>query len=220
MPTLFRGFSTFRARVFWSVIPIVLTLSVIYGIFEFRERQTLAEAEFMKRGQAMVANLASSTRLAVFSEDRRLLASSIEVFLGAPDVAYVVIYGDRGTVLAAGGKHLNEPAKHTEGLTSADSKRLFSDGKPLTHTLEKGGITYHEFLAPIVSEPTKLPDELLLGSLDPSRAMNSSPNIIGAVKLSLSLERMQSHGAELLKVWLVVTAAFFVFSTLIIYQLS
>ena len=96
----FRGFGTFRARVFWSVIPIVLSLSVIYGLVDLRERQGLVEAEFMKRGEVMGANLADSSKLAVFAENGPLLESSIRGMLGDPDVA-AVLEGKDGVFSAA-----------------------------------------------------------------------------------------------------------------------
>src|SRR4051812_10155139 len=111
-----RGFSTFRSRVFWSIIPILLALSLLYGVLDLRQRQGLAESEFVKRGQAMVANIADNTRLAAYSEDESLLASSIKAFVGSQDVAYLVIYGEHGRVLAADGRQLQDFLSDTRHL--------------------------------------------------------------------------------------------------------
>src|SRR5690349_20062096 len=83
----FPGFTTFRARLFWSVIPIVLALALLYGVIDLRERQGLVEEEFLKRGQAMSANLSDTSKLAVFAENQPLLQSSIRAIVGDPDVA-------------------------------------------------------------------------------------------------------------------------------------
>jgi len=221
-PWQFRGFSTFRARVFWSVIPIVLSLSVLYGLIDLRERQGLVEEEFVKRGQAMGANLADSSRLAVFAENAPLLESSIRGIVGDPDVAYVLVYGEQGKVLVTGGRPLDErkgPAVH---LSADDTARVFAQGKPVTRTISVGKERFAEFLVPIVSEELALADELLIGPLanaaDHTRP--GVPRVIGAVKLSMSLRGVEDHGAALLRLWASVTAVFLLVSAMVIYHLS
>ena len=90
----FRGFSTFWARIFWTVIPFLLALLLFHGVMDLREHRRLVTEQFMKRGQAMAANLAYSGELGVFAEDRQLLESSMRGVVGDLDVAYVVIYGE------------------------------------------------------------------------------------------------------------------------------
>src|SRR5437870_12527064 len=96
----FRGFSTFRARIFWSIIPVLVALLIFHGVMDLREHRRLFTEEFMRRGQAMAGNLAYSGKLGVFAEDRQLLESSMRGVAGDPDVAYVVIYGEDGKILA------------------------------------------------------------------------------------------------------------------------
>ena len=52
---LFRGFASFRARVFWSVIPIVVLFLVFQGWMNVREHRRLITDEFEKRGEARTA---------------------------------------------------------------------------------------------------------------------------------------------------------------------
>ncbi|HEU5283604.1 MAG TPA: ATP-binding protein [Burkholderiales bacterium] len=218
----FRGFSTFRARVFWSVIPIVLSLSVLYGLIDLRERQGLVEEEFLKRGQAMGANLADSSRLAVFSENEPMLESSIRGVVGDPDVAYVLVYGERGRVLVTGGRRLDERKGPSVHLSPDDTARLFTQGKPAMRITSIGKERFAEFLVPIVSEEVTLADELLIGPLAHAAdaAGPGAPRVIGAVKLSMSLRGVEEHGAALLRLWASVTAAVLLVSTMVIYHLS
>ena len=216
-----RGFSTFRSRVFWSVIPILLGLSVLYAILDLRERQGLAESEFLKRGRAMVANLADTSKLAVYAEDQRLLASSIQGVVGDPDVAYVVVYDGNAKVLAAAGRQLDEFPDYAQGLPAEQAAAVFRDGKAWTNRAQGAEGNYAEFLIPIVSQRTGLADEALIGPLGSSTPSPADkPQIIGAVKMSLSLKSVQEHASELVRVWISVTAAFLVFSTVVIYDLS
>ena len=59
--------STFWLRIFWSIVPIVAALLVFNGLISVREHRRVLTAEFMKRGAAVVAHLASSSELGVFT---------------------------------------------------------------------------------------------------------------------------------------------------------
>jgi hypothetical protein len=99
--------STLRARIFWSVIPIVLSLFLLLGGISLWWQKGLAEEEFMKRGQAMAASLAHSSELGVLAEDGRLLDSAMRGVVGDPDVAYVFIYRKDGKILIKGGTQVS-----------------------------------------------------------------------------------------------------------------
>src|SRR5262245_51681258 len=106
VPRLFRGFRSFRARVFWSVVPIVVSFLVFQAWMNAREHRRLITEEFEKRGRAMASNLGFTSELGVFSEDRQLLETAMKGILLDPDVAYVVIHGEKGKVLASGGRQV------------------------------------------------------------------------------------------------------------------
>ena len=81
----FRGFSTFRARIFWSVIPILVAMLIFHGVMDLREHRRLFTDEFMRRGEAMASNLAYTGELGVFAENRKLLESSMRGVAGDLD---------------------------------------------------------------------------------------------------------------------------------------
>ena len=100
-PRELRSFSSLSSRVFWSVIPVILILSVVVGaanVYEFRQ---LITQEFMKRGASMATNLAYSSELGVFSEDQQLLEASLRGVLRDTDTVYAAIYGEGGKLLAS-----------------------------------------------------------------------------------------------------------------------
>ena len=99
-------FRSFAARIFWSVIPAFVLFVVIQGWLNVREQPRLVTAEFVKRGEAIVSHLASSTELGVFAEDTQLLASAIRGVAKDSDVAYVLIRGEEGKRLAEGGRQV------------------------------------------------------------------------------------------------------------------
>jgi hypothetical protein len=63
----FRGFSSLRARVFWSVVPIVLSFLAFQGWMNVREHRQLVTEEFEKRGRALASNLGFASELGALS---------------------------------------------------------------------------------------------------------------------------------------------------------
>src|SRR5215470_1567240 len=59
----FRGFTSFRARVFWSVVPIIVGFLIFQSWMNIREHRRLVTEEFEKRGQALAANLGFASEL-------------------------------------------------------------------------------------------------------------------------------------------------------------
>ena len=216
----FKGFSTFRARIFWSVIPIVLALFLLLGGISLWWQKGLAEEEFMKRGQTMAANLAYSSELGVLAEDGRLLQSAMRAVVGDPDVAYVIIYREDGRILVVGGRQVGE----LTGLTSersAEEKPRLQGRQPFSKTVVREGGRYVESYAPIVSE-VRTPQELLIGSLGQGlgQARQEKQRSIGTVRIGLSLQSVETHFAGLLKLWGGLTVVFLVLSTVAIYFFS
>ena len=197
----FKAFSTFRARIFWSVIPIVLVLFLLLGGISLWWQRGLAEEEFMKRGQAMAANLASSSELGVLAEDSRLLTSAMRGVVGDPDVAFVFIYREDGKILVKGGTQVG-------ALTGLSA--------------EQNGRRFVEFSSPILSEPVKTAEELLIGPLGqgPGQAQEGRQRPIGTVRIGLSLQSVEMHVMALLKLWGGLTVVFLALSTVAIYAFS
>ena len=99
--------TSFRARVFWSLVPIFFALFLLLGFVDLYQQKQVAEGDLHRRANAMAQNLAYSSRLAVLTGDRALLESVLQTVTGAVDFAYVWVYGDRWTPLvSAGAKHI------------------------------------------------------------------------------------------------------------------
>ncbi len=196
-----KAFSTFRARIFWSVIPIVLSLFLLLGGISLWWQKGLAEVEFKKRGQALAANLAHSSELGVLAEDGRLLDSAMRGVVGDPDVAYVFIYREDGKILIKGGTQVSA----FTGRSAEEKARRFV-----------------EFSAPILSEPVKTAEELLIGPLGqgPGQAQAGRQRTIGTVRIGLSLQRVETIVMDLLKLFGGLTVVFFALSTVAIYAFS
>ncbi len=207
----FRGFTSFRARVFWSVIPILVSFLVFQGWMNLREHRRLVTEEFEKRGSALASNLGFASELGALSEDRPLLESAMRGALKSPDVAYVVIHGGDGRILASGGR----PVAVEASLGEAPPDHLVS------RPVERAGQRFIEFLSPILTEQTKSADELLMASRAPSDE-GDRPRVkqIGGVRLGLSLAGVEAQSRGLVKLWGGITVTFLIVGALIIYGFS
>ena len=200
-------FGSFAARIFWSIVPAFVLFVVIQGWVNVREQRRLVMAEFIKRGEALVSHLASTSELAVFAEDAQLLGSSIRSAARDPDVAYVVIRGEDGRRLADGGRHVSASAE----LLNARVDRLGS------RTVERAGERMVELVAPIVSDARKTAAEFLI---EQTSAKSPTAQIIGNVAVGLSLRGVDDHVAAYVRFQVLITAGFLIFTTLGIYHFS
>jgi hypothetical protein len=76
VPSRMRGLKTFRARVFWSFIPIILVLFGLVTAVTVRQQTTLIEEEFLKRGREMAMSLANASAASWESLRKRSGSSS------------------------------------------------------------------------------------------------------------------------------------------------
>jgi len=119
-----KGLRTFRARIFWSFIPIIVLLVVVLGVIDFREQRRLAEEEFIKRGEAIAANLAQSSKVAVFTENEFLLNSARKSVTGDTDFAYLLIYGEDWTILTDAEKRVTDVKRLIQELSDDEKDQL------------------------------------------------------------------------------------------------
>ncbi|MEE9519763.1 MAG: ATP-binding protein, partial [bacterium] len=171
----------------------------------------------------MVGNLAYSSELGVFAEDEQLLETSMRVVVGDPDVAYVLIYGERGETLAKRGRQVGELTWVDSEFSAEEKARLFQRGQPFLKKVEGEEGRFVEFFTPILSEEGKTsPAELLIGPLGrvSGQTQQGRQKIIGAVRLGLSLRPVEAYMEALLKLWGGLTVVFLGVSMLAIYAFS
>ena len=206
-----RAPTTFWLRIFWSFVPIVTVCLAVNGVVGVREHRRVVTAEFMKRGEAVARQLASSSELGVYTEDKQLLGALIRGVVRDPDVAYVVIHGETGQSLADAGRQVGGVGGK---IDAAVMQRPSSRG--VTHGDER----FIEFLAPVVAEEAKTADEILIGTLGDAKSENRPARVIGGVRLGLALRGVEEHARSLMKLWGGITVAFVILSALAVYGFS
>ncbi len=212
----------FRARVFWSLIPIFFILLVLIGFVDLYQQKHLAEDEIKKRAKSMAENLAYSSRLAVLTEDKWLLAAALQSVTGAADFAYVWIYGEKWSPLIHAAGQSVDLRQLTPTMETKQKERLINRGESWMNGISGGNTNYVEYTAPIVSSQSNLPHELQIESVQPSPSARGQERqkIIGAVRLGLSMNRVDEHMTSFLKWRGWSVAAFLSLSTLAIYVFS
>ncbi len=205
----FRGFSSLRGRVFWSVVPIVLSFLAFQGWMNVREHRRLVTEEFEKRGRALASNLGFASELGALSEDKQLLEAAMRGALRSPDVAYVVVHGGDGRILANSGQPI-----------AVEADRIDMD-RPLSRNVERAGQRFIEFMSPILSEQAQSADELLIGARSVSGPQEPQRvKVIGGIRLGLSLAGVEEQVRGLAKLWGGITLAFLFVSAFVIYGFS
>jgi signal transduction histidine kinase len=201
---------TFWLRIFWSVVPVVAGFLIFQAVMSGRSHRQLVADEFTKRGEAIAAHLASSVELGVYSEDEQLLAASIRAALRDPDVAYVVIHGEGGKVLAEGGERISDAVVQSEGGVV---------DRPTSQRVEHRGARFIEVRTPITAGEAMTADEELFRQASTDRG-GGPRKMIGSLKLGLSLRGVEAQTGRLLTLWAGVTVGFIALSTLVLYTFS
>ena len=193
MRTGIRGPKTFRARVFWSFIPIILVLFGLVAVFTVQRQTRLIEEEFLKRGREMATSLAHASELGALAEDEQLLEFPLRGVASQADVSYVLIYSEAGEVVARGGAQVEAA---TLDLSGSEGERLCESREVITRDVTAGGKQWKEFIAPIVSEAVSTPDEELLGTLVERRK-----GVVGLVRIGFSLDALKANVVALVRLW-------------------
>ena len=217
-----KGLRTFRARIFWSLIPIIILLVILLGVIDFRQQRHLAEEEFLKRGEAMAANLAQGSKLAVFTENEFLLNSAMKSVTGDTDFAYVLIYGEDWKILASPEKQGTDVKGLIQELSDGEKDQLLRQRQGFFKRITGNRGRFVEFLAPIIAKETQTSYELQIGprGIGPGETDQAQQRTIGTVRLGLSLKNVDSRLTALLKWRGGLLVVFLFLSTLVIYVFS
>lgn len=214
----------FRTKVLLSIIPMILTLCILFGGMSLYQHNRLLHSEFVKRGKALASNLAASGELGVFSEDERLLNAALRGITGEEDVAYVFIYNDVGKQLIGGGKTLTQPGFASSAATASREIRLrmLTDRQPVSRTVTGAGAeSFLEFYVPILSTEVRLVEEQYFGI--PELAQGPRKNrirVIGIAQVGLSMRNIDAHSAYVIKLWAILSVVFLAAGALAAYALS
>lgn len=213
---IFRSPSSFRARIFWSIIPIILVLFLLIGWISLRQQSRLATSEFYKRTQTIAESAAYSSELGVFVESAESLAPTIRGATSNADVAYVFIYNTESTLIAKGGDQV-ETIPDSAGLTDQQKSTLFKQHN-LFRKEHVGNEDFLEITVPIVAVAAPLPEGDGIGSVELFPGTEPGEDqAIGFVRLGFSRDTLRSHEQAFLMLWSGLTALVLLVGTSVVY---
>jgi signal transduction histidine kinase len=212
---------SFRARIFWSLIPIFCVLFVVLGLVDLYQQRQLAEEEVSKRAQTMAENLAYSSRLAVLTEDKWLLEAALQSVTGSADFSYVWIYGERWTPLVHADAKNIPPNVIDSEVSEDDRNKLRQNGETLFTSFARGKEKFVEYIAPIALSEPSLPYELQIETGErKTEDSQMQQRTIGAVRLGLSMARVDAQLVSFLKWRGSSLLVFLCLSALVVYIFS
>jgi signal transduction histidine kinase len=194
----------------------------LLGFVDLYQQKQLAQEELNTRAKSMAENLAFSSRLAVLTEDKWLLDAALQSVTAAADFGYVWIYGEKWKPLVHALGKLADLKQLKPELDGNQKSLLSNDGEILFNSFSAGNERYIEYIIPITSIQSNVPYELRIepGQEKQINASKTSEHTIGAVRLGLSMSRVDSHTASFLKWRGWSVAVFLCLSSLLIYGFS
>jgi signal transduction histidine kinase len=197
---MFRS-TTFRRRIFWSLIPNFCALFGLLGVVDLYQQKRVAEEEISARAKSMAENLAHSSRLAVLTEDKWLLDATLQSVTGAADFAYVWIYGEKWKPLVHAPGRLTHIERLKPELDDNQKARISQKAGNVFNSVTAGNESYFEYIVPITSTQSTVPYELQIESRGENRLDVSQirERTIGAVRLGLSMNRVDTQLTSFLK---------------------
>jgi signal transduction histidine kinase len=213
--------SSLRARVLWSLVPIFCILFIMLGMVDLYRQERAAVGELSARAKAMAENLAYSSRLAVLTEDRWLLEEVLQNVTTAADFAYVWIYGEKWKALTYAPETLTQLGGLKPELDDSHKIRLKQEAGFVfsRFSTEKEG--YIEYIVPVTSMQSTVPYELQIEASEPKmKGSQTRERTIGAVRLGLSMNRVEAQVASFLKWRALSLLVFLCLSTAAIYVFS
>jgi signal transduction histidine kinase len=200
---------------------MILILFATLGVIGLSLNRRLAHEEFIKRGQTMASSLAQTGELGVFAEDRQLLESSMRGVIRGNDAEYVIVYGEGWKILSSGGRHVSEFPGFSWEISNEEKSKFGDNPNSFSRELNLNGRKFVEFFAPILAGLDTTMDQHLIGPIQvPERSGQRQRKSIGAIRLGLSTNVLDSLMADLLRIWGGLMIAFFVLSMVAIYVFS
>ena len=185
-------------------------------------QESLAEKEFVKRGELIITNLAHSAKLGVYSENKRLLETALHSATVDADVAYVLIYNNDRKLIASAGPNIisvsSEPLEIPVKIQTKAQKNVAT----ATRRVSYQQLHVIDYISLIPFRVQALPDEELLGSLTSSLNGPTSDHYenIGYVRLGMSMASLANTEIAMLKLWGGLVVAIILVCALIILLLS
>jgi signal transduction histidine kinase/DNA-binding response OmpR family regulator len=197
----------FKITAYISVI--VVSTAVVLGWFLVR-RSVQETAEHLKeKGAVLGRNIASASEYGVLTGDESIFDSIISGLVKEKDVAYCIIYDDKGQPLV----HTPVLPRHIEGISPAAAYEVTEKALKTNELLiqpfteDETRTPVYDIAAPIITQKTSSlsGEEIIFGLADKPRSEEIQERI-GVARIGISLDAMNKEINEARRTVIKVTA--------------
>jgi signal transduction histidine kinase len=118
-----RGISTFRSKVFFPILSLVLTTVALMGYLYVLRQSAIIEKDLVKRGDSLVTVLAKNLKLGISTRSDEYMDEAMKSTVDIDDVLGVRVYASDGKALRDAGKK-GRPRQNLVPTTDLFSKDL------------------------------------------------------------------------------------------------
>lgn len=207
-----------RTKLFWLVILLITSLSSMLTAMLLHEQRTSMEHDHHLMGVTAIKNLAKDSELGLFSENVAFIKPAINALKGEPSFLYAMVYRpDFKIIEMATVKGLSQ-----DRLQPIAGRPSLADitkpGEPLFRERKLNGQHIVEWWAPVYGSSSKQADEsLFLDEPVARQSQESNHELIGFVRLGLSLAQIEQTVGHTLKTALTILAVFLAVTLIITY---
>ncbi len=206
-----------RARVFWSVVALVVLLAGVLTTALVYQRVMSLQQQIKERGLSVTRGLARASELGVLTGNNGFLVPVMESVLDEPDMIVAAALDTDAAVI----RLVTAPKTSTQLpslLPEVVRQQIMHDFMPTWREVVVEGESAYQFWAPVVTVKA-LENEALLLDDAPAGSSATHRTIIGYVTLTLSLDGIRDRIWAALTAALVILALFLPISFIMAYLL-
>ncbi|MFH1891468.1 MAG: ATP-binding protein [Candidatus Zixiibacteriota bacterium] len=204
----FVSFSSLRFRAMVAISGLIILTSAVLGAFLFNHLRSEMKQEVLKRGETTIRQIASSCEYGVLTENRVELHRILEALTLQDDFAYAVVQDSTGEILAQFDRI--EAAELVTWIANKDFRTHHNADSIVVHYREVPELQMDlvEFCSPVRTTTFDISLEDLGATAVDESEYGSKREMIGMVRIGLTLERMYGRIYDVAK--MIVVIIFFV----------
>ncbi|MBU1102293.1 cell wall metabolism sensor histidine kinase WalK [Patescibacteria group bacterium] len=197
-------FKSIRGKLFWGILFLIVLISLCFLTFFVYQVNNFTRNTLINFGFHLVQDLSRGSEIGIASEDPILLQPTFERVFEERDVVLVTIYNKKGQIVAS-----KKKTEIEERISVEDMKALLEDKKELKKIgFTQAGKEVFDFYVPVLAKEQMFP------------LFEKPEELIGFVRVVLSLESSHEQNRQLLFFGLFIAALMIFLGTLISFVFS
>ncbi|RJP64310.1 MAG: response regulator [Candidatus Abyssobacteria bacterium SURF_17] len=185
-----------RLKITAYISLVVILTAAVLGWFLVRQQIQEIALHLQEKGKVLARNVASASEYGVLTGNNTIFEGIISGLTREKDVAYCIIYNDRGEILA----RTQVLPRHIEGISQTSAyevtERALKTNELLIQpfTKDETKTPVYDIAVPIMTQkaPSLSGEEVIFGMGDESRS-EGIPEKIGVARIGISLDTMNEE---------------------------